>query len=87
MRGYQTPPGDQGQIVEVSYLCAGPHQMLRRVHDRSDGTTRYYVAQLRRRDGDWYETYEAANGAPPIPASRWRLITADEAQRLEAEVH
>jgi hypothetical protein len=77
-RGFHTPPECQGQIVNVSYMCAG-HHMLMRIYDRSDMSESYYVAPILKRDWKWYETYEQANGEPPIPNSRWKKVTG---QRL-----
>jgi hypothetical protein len=64
-KGFHVPPECQGQIVEVAYMCAGP-QMVRRIHDRSDGRTSYEVADVGPDDSSWYETFEACNGAPPL---------------------
>ena len=45
---FLTPPRNQGQMIEVAY--AGDYQgnVVKRVHDRSDRTTEYFIAAL-----DW----------------------------------
>lgn len=43
---FLTPPKNQGQTVEYSYAGLGDGRALMRVHDRSDRSTRYYVADL-----------------------------------------
>lgn len=43
---YHTPPADQGQIVTVSYAGTYDGRVLRRIDDASDGSTRYWVADL-----------------------------------------
>lgn len=78
-RGFHVPPVCQGQIVEVAYACAGEH-MLRRTHDRSDGSISYEIAEIGPDDWSWYETYEQANGEPPL--SGWESISADKAAKI-----
>lgn len=40
---FDVPPNCQGQTVEAAYAC-DPDGMVQRIYDRSDLTTRYYVA-------------------------------------------
>ena len=74
-KGFQVPPECQGQIVEVAYMCAGD-VILMRTTDRSDGSVSYQIAEIEADDWSWYETYEQANGSPPIADDRWQPIDA-----------
>jgi hypothetical protein len=78
---FRTPPANQGQIVEVSYLCA-PDLIVQRCYDRSDRAITYYVADLRDEDWDWYEDFDPGMGEPPLPRSRWRPIAPSDVDRL-----
>lgn len=80
-RGFHTPPECEGQIVMVSYMCAGD-TILKRVYDRSDLSESYYAAPILKRDWKWYETYEQVNGSPPIPRSRWKPISGSKLSNL-----
>ena len=69
-----TPPVNQGQIVDVSYGWDGG-VCYRRTHDRSDNTTtwaRLSDAATRK----WLRTpgattWEFCNGPPDVPANAW----------------
>jgi hypothetical protein len=41
---WHTPPSRRGQIVEVAYADAGNGLIYKRIHDRADGSTGWYVA-------------------------------------------
>ena len=82
MRGFHVAPEDQGQIVEIAYMCAG-NLMLRRIHDRSNGSSSYEFAEIGPDDWSWYETYEQCNGGPPI--SKWTSIDTTRAARIIQE--
>lgn len=57
--------------------------MLKRIHDHSDGTTNYELAEIEADDWDWYEFYEPANGSPPDLA--WKSVTISRAEKIIAE--
>ena len=47
---FDVPPQNQGQMVEIAYADERPHadeachgSRYKRIHDRSDNTTAYYV--------------------------------------------
>jgi len=81
-KGFHVPPINQGQIVEIAYMCAGD-VMLKRIHDRSDRSTSYEIAEIGDDDWSWYSTYEACNGEPPL--TDWEPIDASRAARLIEE--
>jgi hypothetical protein len=71
---YYMQPRDQGQIVEVSYACDPDRGLLvRRSHDRSDGTTVYAAAEIDEsleQDGD----FQPWNGGLPVVTGDFESI-------------
>lgn len=67
---FLVPPEGQGQMVEVSYAGIYDGRVLRRTHDRSDGSISYAVARLHACEQD-DETPCGLNGAPRI-VGKWR---------------
>lgn len=69
MLKFHVAPADQGQAVEVAYgswdgIC------YKRVHDRCDGTTKYYQSRcLAGDEGDYW------NARPKN--KRWKLMDSD----------
>lgn len=64
-----TPPENQGQIVEVSYgwSVSIPGTLYKRVHDRSDRSTQWYVASNDDEVADYQESSSGLwDAAPPI---------------------
>jgi hypothetical protein len=45
---FLAPPECQGQMIDVSYAGDANGNVVKRVHDRSDRTTEYFIAAL-----DW----------------------------------
>jgi len=71
---FHTPPRNQGQIVEVTYAMIDD-QVIRRIHDRSDMTTRYAISRASVGDEGDYWNREPHN-------CRWRKIGAAEVDRM-----
>lgn len=65
---YYTPPECRGQIVEVSYAST-EDGIIRRSHDRSDGTTTYQIALWEDLDDDI--DFEPWNAEPDVPRDAW----------------
>ena len=65
------PPRNQGQMIEVAY--AGDYQgnVIKRVHDRSDRTTQYFIAPFDFENGD-----EGPIGlnSPPAVEGDWKPL-------------
>lgn len=59
-----TPPENQGQIVEVSYGWQNG-RLYQRVHDRSDRSTSWYVAD-RDEANALDESWHPINGEPDV---------------------
>ena len=72
-----TPPANQGQIVEVSYAVVG-ERVVRKHHDRSDGTTTYADSKLLNDDDADYWNAAPAN-------RKWRVISAAQFERMVEE--
>jgi hypothetical protein len=70
-----TPPENQGQIVEKSYVLLWDNTVLRCIYDQSDGSLEYATSRALSGDEGEYQ-----NGAPKN--KRWRKISHDEATRL-----
>ena len=76
-REFHTPPRNQGHIVEVSYASADG-MIVRRICDRSDGSSRYALSRQQPTDeGDYW------NQAPRN--RRWRTVTEEKAQSILRE--
>jgi hypothetical protein len=68
---FLTPPRNQGQMIEVSY--AGDYQgnVVKRVHDLSDRSTRYYIAPFDFEAGE--EGPIGLNGSPAVEGE-WKPL-------------
>ena len=78
MGRFYTPSRNQGQIVEFSYAAVEGY-VIRRMYDRSGGTTEYDIrTALVDDEGDY------RNGAPKN--QRWRKITEAEANQYLGEL-
>ena len=73
---FHVPPRNQGQIVEVAYAyIAGTDEVVRRIHDQSDGSMEYAVSKaLADDEGDYWQR-EPRN-------KRWRTISREEAREM-----
>ncbi len=87
---FDIPPNCQGQTVEAAYAC-DPDGLIQRIYDRSDLTTRYYVA-------DWPQgedlDFDPVNAEPEgidwelvaVPGATPRHRTAAPTRRRPAPV-
>lgn len=64
---WRQAPCDAGQIVDVWYCYTQDGDVLRRRHNRSDGTTTYAVAEV-----DWDSTPEGAEAYEARIAGEWQ---------------
>jgi len=69
---FHTPPKNQGQTVEVSYMLT-PGGVVRRSFDRSDRSELYSFARYSRTLERWSNSVGPWN-APP-PRTRWTRIS------------
>lgn len=77
-----TPPGRQGQTIEVSFAGIAEGRVLRRTHDRSDRSTTYDVADL---DAEAEGDDESPIGLnrDPYTDGGWRSVTEIRVERAE----
>lgn len=68
---FLVPPRCQGQTVEAAF-AADPEGLVRRIYDRSDLTTRYFVAPW---PADDSFSFEPQNSEPEI--AEWELVESE----------
>jgi hypothetical protein len=79
---FHVPPIYQGQVVELAYALT-PLGVVERIHDRSDRTRAYQIADWTPALERWSESVGPWNSPPP--RVRWRKLTAAERRELEVE--
>ena len=76
---FLVPPSCQGQTVEAAYAC-DPDGLIQRIYDRSDLTTRYYVA-------DWPQgedlDFDPVNAEPE--GIDWELVAVPSDDENDAD--
>lgn len=78
-----TPPECRGQTVEVSYAGIHDGRVLRRTHDRSDGSITYDVADLdEEAEGD--DESPIGLNREPYTEGPWRPVTEIRTERDDA---
>lgn len=72
---------DAGQIIEIAYAMSDPDVLIRRVHDRGDGVTRYYTADWTDDLIAWARSPESFS--PPVADEDWVRITQEQYDRMD----